>query len=440
MPDVTRRGFLKKTFGLAAAASAFPAIIPSSALGADGTVTPGNRITLGFIGTGDHGVNMNLRNFLPHADAQVVALCDVDADRVKNALHIATDHYAQQGRAGGDGGIATTSDWREIVARDDIDAVVISTPDHWHMIPAVAAARAGKDVFCEKPLSLTVQEGRIMSDTMRRYGRVFQTASENRSKWNFLRAAELVRNGRIGKLHAIRTQLPVDQHQLANRGKTFAAEPVPKNLDYDMWLGPAPEAPYTPSRCHYHFRWILDYSGGSITDWGAHLNDIAQWANNTERTGPVSVEGRGLFPEDGLYNAAIEWEVTCKYANGVTLICTNGKPSIRFEGSDGWIACEWDTFEASSPGISRSVIGPNEIRLRTCPDREQRDFLNCVKSRAETYAPAEVGHRTITISHLGNIAMMLGRKIHWNPDTELFLNDDTANRMLSREMRAPWRL
>ena len=440
MRKVTRRDLIKGAIGTVVSSAVFPAIVPSSAFGADGMVTPSNRITLGFIGTGDHGVNMNLRNFLPQPDAQVVALCDVDRVRVQNAARIMADYYAQQQLSGTFKGCFITGDWREIVGRDDIDAVVISTPDHWHVLPAVAAARAGKDVFCEKPLTRTVREGRILSDTMRRYGRIFQTGSENRSKWNFLRACELVRNGRVGKLHTIRTQLPVDEHQIVNKGRSFPAQPVPDGFDYDMWLGPSAAAPYTKMRCHYHFRWILDYSGGSLTDWGGHINDVAQWGNNTEHTGPVSVDGRGVFPSDGLYDTAVEWNISFEYANGVTLVCTNGTPSIRFEGSDGWVACGWDTFEASSREIRNAVIGPEETHLRTCAEREQRDFLNCVKNRAETYAPAETGHRSVTLSHIGNISMILGRKLRWDPEKEQFTNDEQANRMLSREMRSPWRL
>ena len=434
---ITRRAFVRRTL----AAAAFPTIIPPSALGANGAVAPSNRVTLGFIGTGSHGIGMNLKSFLPQPDAQVVALCDVDAPRVKQAHDVVREHYAEQSPEGRFPGCYTTGDWREIVERDDVDAVVVSTPDHWHVLPAVAAARAGKDVLCEKPLTLTVHEGRVLSDTMARYGRVFQTASENRSKWNFLRAAELIRNGRIGTLRTIRTRLPVDQAVRNANGKIIhAPQPVPEGLDYEMWLGQAPWKPYTPGRVHYHFRWILDYSGGSLTDWGAHLNDVAQWANDTEYTGPVSVEGHGLFPPEGLYDTASEWEVTFEYANGVRLICTQGPPLIRFEGADGWIECGWNSFEASSPAIANAVIGPGEVRLRTCPGREQRDFLDCVKSRGKTYAPAEVGHRTITLSHIGNIAMILGRKLRWNPDTERFVNDAQADRMLSRTMRGPWHL
>jgi len=271
-------------------------------------------------------------------------LCDVDTARVRNALNVTNTHYSRKKQNGKFSGCDTTGDWREVIARDDIDAVVISTPDHWHVLPAVAAARAGKDVFCEKPLTLTVHEGRVLSDTMDQYGRVFQTASENRSKWNFLRAAELARNGRLGKLHTIRTQLPVDKTVKYANGRIHPPQPVPEGFDYDMWLGQAPWKPYTPGRCHYHFRWILDYSGGSLTDWGAHINDVAQWANDTEYTGPVSVEGHGVFPREGLYNTATEWEITFEYANRVTLICTDGTPLIRLEGINKIFACSGYLF------------------------------------------------------------------------------------------------
>ena len=428
----TRRRFLNRTLAASAAGIA-PVFVPSKLLGRDGGVAPSNRITLGFIGTGSHGIGMNLNNFLPHEDAQVVALCDVDAGRVAGALRVVKGRYGQDYA-----GCTTTGDWREIVARTDVDAVAISTPDHWHVLPAIAAAKAGKDILCEKPLTLTVEEGRVLSDTVARYGRVFQTASENRSKWNFLRAAELVRNGRIGKVHTIRTVLPV--------GPVYGPskpQPVPNGLDWDMWLGPAPWRPYCPfgrDRCHYQWRWILDYSGGQLTDWGAHVNDIAQWGNDTEYTGPISVEGHGDFPAKGLYNAATTYEITFEYANGVTMICTSGTPSVRFEGTDGWIFCGWNSFEASSDKIRNEHIGPGDIRLRTCPEREQRDFLNCVKTRQKTYYPVEVGHRSVSLSHLGNIAMKLGRKLGWDPDAERFVNDPQADRWLSRAMREPWHL
>ena len=433
--SMTRRHFLGEVAGAAAAVAAWPRLGA-----AELRPPPSERVALGFIGLGDHGVGVNLKTFLGQPDAQVVALCDVDAQRLQGAAELVSAHYGQATATGTAAGLFTTPDWREIVGRADLDAVVVATPDHWHVLPAVAAARAGKDVFCEKPLTLTVREGRVLSDTMRRYGRVFQTASENRSMASFVQAAELVRNGRIGRLQRIRTELPGGRGISGTPGKNHAPEPIPPGFDFDMWLGPAPEAYYTPARCHFNFRWILDYSGGMLTDWGAHLNDIAQWGNDSELSGPVSVEGRGYFPPDGLYNTATQWEVTYEYANGVTLVCASGTPSIRFEGTDGWLEVpDWGApLRASKAALLSEPILPGEIRLRTNRAREQREFLECVRSRRPTYAPAEIGHRTITISHIGNIAMLLGRKLRWDPAAERFANDDLANRMLSRTMRAPW--
>jgi len=432
---LSRRGFLHRLAGTAAGLTALRGL-----RAADAALPASERVALGFVGLGDHGVGVNLRTFLGQPDAQVVALCDVDSQRLRSAAELVSAQYGQASPAGSAKGVFSTQDWREVVARDDVDAVVVSTPDHWHVPVAVAAARAGKDVFCEKPLTLTVHEGRVLSDTMRRYARVFQTASENRSMASFHRAAELVRNGRIGRLQHIRTELPGGHGISGTPGANHAPEPVPAGFDFDLWLGQAPEAYYTPARCHYNFRWILDYSGGMLTDWGAHLNDIAQWGNDTELTGPVSVEGRGYFPPDGLYNTATQWEITYGYANGVTLVCASGTPSIRFEGTEGWLEVpNWGApLRASRPGLLTDPILPGEIRLRTNRGREQREFLDCIRNRRPTYAPAEVGHRTITLSHLGNIAMLLGRRLRWDPATERFASDDQANRMLSRTMRPPW--
>ena len=403
-------------------------------------VKPSNRIALGFIGTGSHGVAVNLRTFLAQPDAQVVALCDVDERRLADAAEIVKQHDAANTVSGASKGCHTTGDWREIIAREDIDAVVISTPDHWHAIPAVAALKSGKDVLCEKPLALTVQEGRAISNAATRYQRVFQVGTPNRSRTAFLKACEIVRNGRLGKLQTIRVCLWRGHGENQTDLKPDAAPvPAPKWFNYDMWLGQAPEAPYTPARCHFNFRYILDYSGGNLTDFGAHFLDVAQWGNDTENTGPISVEGHGRFPEDGLYNVATDWEITYQYANGVTLLCQSGGYYVRFEGEGGWVQADNAHIETSSPGLL-APTRPNELHLRTCPQGEQRDFLDCVKSRSATYAPAETGHRSITLAHLGNISMRLGRKLAWNPDLEVFTNDEEANRMLFRPMRSPWHL
>jgi predicted dehydrogenase len=299
------------------------------------------------------------------------------------------------------------------------------------------AAKAGKDVQCEKP-TLTIDEGKILVKTIRRYGRVFQTSTEDRAVAVYHRMAELVRNGRIGKLKKIEVILP----RQPGRPGDPRPQPVPPQLDWDMWLGPAPYAPYTKDRVHFHFRWIWDYSGGIICDWGAHLFDTAQWGNDTERSGPVEIEGTGTYWEGGLYNTVKEYDVTYRYANGVVMTCKPGNPSIKFVGTEGWLGNRgWRArLEAGSKEILDSVIEPNEIHLYTNPAGEHRDFLDCVKTRKDPYFPVDIGHRVSTVCHLGNIAIKLGRKLKWDPDKEIFSNDDEANRMLSRPMRSPWRL
>ena len=427
--EITRRTLLKRTAGLAGAAT-FPYIVPSSAIGNAGTVAASERITIGFIGVGGHGQGVNLKNFLGFADAQAIAVCDVDPVNRNAGRDMVNKKY-------GNNDCATYNDFRDVLARADIDAVMISTPDHWHAPIAIAAAKAGKDIECEKP-TLTVAEGRVLCETMKRYGRVFQWSTEDRSVDVYHRMCELVRNGRIGKVHTIRVELPSGP----NTPGDPKPMPVPEGFDYNMWLGPAPWAPYTKDRCHWNFRWIQDYSGGQLTDWGAHLLDGAQWGNNTEHTGPVEVEGKGEFWPDGLYDTAKEYQIEYKYADGVRLIVTSGTPSLRFEGTEGWIGNRgWRAPLLAEPkSILDSVIGPNEIHLYTCPAGEQRNFLDCVKSRKECYFPPEIGQRCFTIAHIGNISMLLGRKLRWDPDNERFIDDEQANRMLSRSMRSPWRL
>ncbi len=426
---ISRRGFLKKSTGFAGAVG-FPYLVRSSALGKAGTVAASERITIGFIGVGGHGRAVNLKNFLGNADSQAVAVCDVETSHMNIARDMVNKKY-------GNKDCATYKDFRKIIERDDIDAVMISTPDHWHVPISIMAAKAGKDIECEKP-TLTVEEGRILCETVKRYNRVFQWSTEDRSVDVYLRMCELVRNGRIGKVHTIRVELPSGPDTPGDP----TPMPVPDGFDYDMWLGPAPYAPYTKDRIHWNFRWIHDYSGGMLTDWGAHLLDGAQWGNDSEHTGPVEVDGKGEFWREGLYNSAKEFKIEYKYADGVRLIVTSGTPSLRFEGSEGWIGNHgWRAkLQAEPKSILDSVIGPNEIHLYTCRAGEQRNFLDCVKSRKDCYFPPEIGHRCFTIAHIGNISMLLGRKLKWDPDRERFINDEQANRMLSRWMRSPWRL
>lgn len=421
MKRISRRRFI------GAVAVGVPGIVSARLLGAD---APSRKITVGFIGTGSHGTDWNLRAYLKQIDARVLAVCDVDANRARRAKEIVDQHYLNRD-------CATTQDFREILDRKDIDAVMISTPDHWHTLISVMAARAGKDVQCEKP-TLTIDEGKILIKTIREHRRVFQTSTEDRSLPMYHRMAELVRNGRIGKLQRIEVILP--KHP--TRAGDPTPQPIPPELDYDMWLGPAPYAPYAKDRVHYNFRWIWDYSGGVIGDWGAHLFDTAQWANNTERNGPVHVEGAGTHWSGGLYNTTKDYDVTYGYANGVIMTCQPGEPSIKFIGTEGWIGNRgWrGKVEASSPKILEAKIGPDEIHLYTNPGGEHRDFLDCIKSRKDPYFPVDIGHRVSTVCHLANIAIKLGRKLKWNPVAERFENDEAANAMLSRPMRSPWKL
>ncbi len=424
MKRISKRQFCKTA---AAAGISAPYFIPARVLGAE---APSKKITVGFIGTGDHGTTWNLDAYLKLSDARVLVVCDVDGFRMRKAKAIVDAAYDNED-------CALTKDFREVIGRKDIDAVMISTPDHWHTLISLMALRAGKDVQCEKP-TLTIDEGKILIDTVGKFRRVFQTSTEDRSLPMYHRMAELVRNGRIGKLQRIEVILPKEP--------TFPGDPtpqpVPKDLDWEMWLGPAPFAPYTKDRVHFNFRWISDYSGGIITDWGTHLFDTAQWGNDSERSGPIEVYGTGTFWEGGLFNTARDYDITFTYENGVVMTCKPGQPSIKFIGSDGWVGNRgWrGKVEASSNTILDSVIGPRELHLYTNPKGEHDDFLKCVKTRKDPYFPVDIGHRVSSLCHLGNIAMRLGRKLKWDPKAERFLNDDSANAMLSRKMRDPWKL
>ncbi len=421
----TRRHFLKT-----AAAIGAPAIIPARAIGLGEAVAPSERITIGCVGLGGQGM-ANMHALMGNRDAQLVALCEVDQRNLDRAVKDVKDRMGDKFHC------QITKDFREVIDRADVDAVMISTPDHWHVPMSVMAIKAGKDVICEKP-TLTVAEGRVLCEAVQRYGAVYQTSTEDRSVPQYLRIAELVRNGRIGKVHTIHVGLPAGPGTPGN--PTPVA--VPPGLDWDMWLGPAPWAPFCPDRMHWNFRWISDYSGGMLTDWGLHLLDTAQWGNDTEHTGPVEVEGVGQYFAGGLYDTAHHFDLTYKYASGVTLYVKSTLPSIRFEGSDGWVGNQgWRApVEASSQKILESVIGPEETHLYTCPQGEHRNFLDCVKSRKDPYFPAEIAQRCNTICHIGNIAMTLRRKLRWDPENERFPDDEAANRLLGRAYREPWKL
>ena len=440
---LSRRTFLRQTTA-AGAVLAVPIIAPASVFGADGTVAPSNRVALGFIGTGRQAVYANIPGFLHEPDAQGVAVCDVDSWRMENARKQVDAYYASQRPSGTFKGCATFRDWRELLARQDIDAVMISTPDHWHVPMAMAAAKAGKDIACEKPLTRSIAEGRQLADLVAREKRVFRTDSEFRSRvLPFNRAAQWVRNGKIGRLQTITVSTPKDTALPAQ-----PAMPVPAELDYEMWLGPAPEAPYTEKRVHPRhdtkgrpgWMCIRDYADGMIANWGAHLFDIAMLANDTERTGPVEIQGRGQYPPPGsLWNVILDFEVEYRFANGVRLLAQADKPAIRFEGTEGWIQINYpDEVTVQPESLIRWKPGPNDVVL-SAKSNEKRDFLDAVAARGTTRVDAEVGHRTLTLAHLGLLAIDLGRKLKWDPVTEQIIGDAEANQRLEpKPRRAPW--
>ena len=456
-PRDSRRDFMK-TAGASALAAAAPWVIPSSALG---RTAPSNRINVGVIGLGTRGIP-DMQMFMQNDDVQVVAICDVntaskgyrDEERVMGrepALQIVNEHYGSQRKSGTFQGVDAYNDFRRIIERDDIDAVALVVPDHWHAPMTVMAAEAGQDIFCQKPLTLPIAQGQQMINAVRQHGRILQTGSQYRSNARMRHVCELVRNGRIGQLQKMRVS--IGYNNKTGPGPDWQPMPVPEGFDYDLWLGPAPQVPYHVKRCIYKFRFNLDYSGGQITNLGAHSIDIAQWANGTSLTGPVEVEGLHVKwpPSGSLFNTALEAKFRARYANGVELIAESAdrEMGVRFEGTEGWIEMSLGgRFQASDPSLETSVIGPNEIRLpvsnpaRTYEDPgpyyadHVRNFLDCVKSREEPIEPVEAGHRSASVCHLWNTAIArMGKTLAWDPDGEKFTNDDEANGMLSRPVR-----
>jgi predicted dehydrogenase len=434
---MNRRKFLRWT-GSAAAAAVFPQIVPSSASGRAGKPAPSERIVLASIGLGTQGTGL-MRAFLGHADAQVVAVCDVRESQRQKAKAAVDQRY-------GNADCATYNDFREVCARPDIDAVVVATPDHWHVLVSLEAARHGKDMYTEKALGLGVAWDQALREVCRQYGTVFQWGTQQRSDRNFRFGCELVRNGRIGRLHTILVGVP---HDFAVPNQPV--QPVPPGLDYDLWLGPAPWAPYTYQRCRpwtkqesyanwYH---ISDYCLGGIGGyWGVHHVDIAQWGHGTDDTGPVEIEGTAVFPEDGLADCAVSWKVSHKYADGVTLVYMDNaqhKQGVTFQGTEGWVHVSRQGIWAEPEPLLKSVIGRDEIHLIESKGH-QRNFLDAVKTRGPTICPIDVAVRTDTICHLTDICTRLGRPLRWDPQRENFVNDPEAGRMLARPMRSPWHL
>ncbi|WP_414662572.1 Gfo/Idh/MocA family protein [Horticoccus sp. 23ND18S-11] len=421
----TRRTFLKSGFAGIIAAGAAPQFLPARLFGAQ---APSNKVTLGCIGLGAHGFAVNLKQFLQEDDCRIVAVCDVFGSRRTRAIKAVNEKY-------GDTGCAEIADFRALLARPDIDVAVISTPDHWHVTMAQMAMAAGKKVFCEKP-TLTIAEGRELADTVAKRGAMFATGLEDRSVIQYYKLAEVVRNGGIGKLQRIKVGLPTKP--VVPREEPA---PVPADLNYDLWLGPAPFRPYTPTLTDAQvWRQIRDFSGGSLTDWGAHLIDTAQVANFSENSSPVAVTGKGNIPPNVMNSVPHTYEITYTYANGVVLEVSSSEPSIRLEGTDGWVGNKgWlGRLEGSNMDVYRKTYEAGTNKLGKMRPREHRDFLDCLKNGQPPMYTAEALHRLSTTLHLGAIAMELGRPLKWDPKAEQF-DDAQANALRQRPSRHDWK-
>jgi predicted dehydrogenase len=461
MTDTCRKGSSRREFittagkGIAASAAigGFPSIVPASVFGA---FSPSNRINVGAIGTGRISRAHDLPGIWRHDTARIMAVCDLDGKRVQDAKALINGQYAKKTGKPYDG-VTTYANYRELLANKDVDAVVISTPDHWHTLIAIDAVEAGKDLYLQKPASLTIAEGRALSNAVHRSGRIFQIGSQQRSSPQFRYAAELVRNGRIGRLKTVEVGLPGDP-----AGEEEPAMPVPKQFNYEMWLGSTPVVPYTEKRVHPQVGydrpgWLRceQFGAGMITGWGAHHIDSAHWAMDAEYTGPLEVWGTAEFPTKGLWDVHGPFKTEAIYADGLHMTVSGEFPNgIKFIGTDGWIFVsrgneavtasdpgaklkDPKALDASDPKIIRSVIGPDEIHLYESANHHG-NWLECVRSRRQPIAPVEVAHRSCTACLIHHMAMKVKRRLHWDPVKERFKNDDEANAMLSRPQRPPY--
>jgi glucose-fructose oxidoreductase len=428
----TRRSFLKVASASAAGLAAAPYVITSSALGAAGVPPASGRVVVGHIGVGGQGGGL-LQHFVGLAQGQSVAVCDCFKKRREDAAKVIEDAYAKREDKGTFKGVAQFADFQELLARPDIDAVVIATPDHWHVPLGTAACRAGKDMYIEKPLGLALEWNKALRTAVRQYGRIFQYGTQQRAQSHIRQGCELVRNGRIGTITAIEVIAPDG----ATGGSTVSV-PVPEGFDYDRWLGPAQQSPYTADRCTSMGSWhVYDNAIGFLAGWGAHPLDVLHWAYPDAI--PVEYEGTGLVPTEGLYNTVVHWDIKGKYANGVPFTLKPGGDSTKFIGTEGWIRLWRGGWGAEPKSLLKETTGPNEIHLHASNDHK-KDFLECVKNRKDPASPIESSCQSDFISHLSDIAVRTGRKIKWDPTKETIIGDDAAARMLNRPLRAPWRL
>lgn len=417
---MNRRSFLASS-AAAASAIAVPYFVPASAFGAN------ERVITGHIGVGGQGRG-NLGKFMGKSIVQAAAVCDVDSGNAAKAERAVKGKY---------GKCDVFGDYRKMLERSDIDAIVISTPDHWHALTTIHSCQAGKDVYCEKPLTLTIAQGRLMVNAARKHERIVQTGSQQRSDARFRKACELVRNGYIGKLEQVLVGIPGPNHP----GEPVPDSDPPAELDYDMWLGPAPFKPYNKKRVHYNFRFFRDYSGGQLTNFGAHHIDIAQWGIGTDDSGPVSVEGTATYHEKGWHEVTQTCRITHTYANGVEMVVGQSQKDIpggaTFIGSKGRIFVTRGRLTSTPDEIAKQELSSDDVRLYVSNDHVG-NFLDCIKSRELPICDVEIGHRSATICHLSNHAVDLGRKLHWDPKNEAFVDDEAANALLDRPYRKPY--
>ena len=455
---MNRRNFVKNSLKASAATTmavtGFPTIVPASVIGKN---APSNKINIGAIGVGRISREHDMKETLPFDQARIMAVCDVDSKRLAEGKKYVNDYYAAKTGKPYDG-VTMYDDHRALLQNKDIDAVLISTPDHSHAYLGIHAVEAGKDVYLQKPASLTITEGRALSNAVHRTGRILQIGSQQRSSSQFRYAAELVRNGRIGDLKTVYVGLPGDPG-----GEEEPEMPIPKNLNYDAWLGSTPNVYYTEKRVHPQNDysrpgWLRmeQFGAGMITGWGAHHVDIAHWGMDTEYTGPIEISGRADFPKSGLWNVHGLFQTEGVYANGVKMIVSNELPNgVKFEGTEGWIFVTRGDYRASASDpiptgknkvlpltasnnkIITSVIGENEINLYKSTDHHG-NWLESIFSRKQPISPVEIGHRSCSTCLLHHVAMKLKRKIYWDPMNERFINDDEANAMLNRPHRFPY--
>jgi predicted dehydrogenase len=426
-----RRAFLRKAATTAAGMIALPSIIPASALGKDGHVAPSDRIEMGFIGVGGMGTG-NLKNFLKFPDVQVIATCDVDKKHRDRSMNMINEKYGNRDSR-------SYLDFRELLAKEKLDAVSLALPDHWHGITYTAAANAGLDVYAEKPLCRTIDDGIEIVKAVERNKVVWQTGSQQRSSGEFRKAVYLVRNGVIGDVKYVEVGLPN-----GGRDKPVPASvEIPEGLDWDFWLGPAPSVPFQ-GIYHWNWRWIMDYSGGQLTDWAGHHIDIALWGTDLEHTGPVEIEGKADYPRKGIYNTPTEYDFMATFKNGLKMRIANSRKlkqgaGATFYGTEGWINVDRGRLVASDPRLLKAEVPENGYKPYFSRNHH-RNFIECIKTREETIVPAQTGLRAISVALLGEIAMLTERKIKWDPDKMEIIGDDMASRLLQRPYRSPWNI